>query len=78
MVCINSRLLFKTFHYNISYKIGRGSFDLNAIFNGFLQQISTPLLEMGQHLLNQGFAAALGGLGSLGGSRGFDDIFACE
>jgi hypothetical protein len=68
----------KTFHYNISNKIGRGSFDLNAIFNGFLQQISTPLLEMGQHLLNQDLAAARGGLGSLGGSRGLGDIFACE
>ncbi|CAF0807591.1 unnamed protein product [Adineta ricciae] len=52
---------------------GRASLDLGAIFNDFLQQITTPLLGIGQHLLNQGLGAVLGGIG---GSRGFSDIFA--
>ena len=73
-----SHSLFKTFHHNISYKIGRGLLDLNTIFSGFLQQITTPLAEIGQHLLNQGLAAVIGGLGSLGGSRALGDLFASE
>ncbi|UJR09055.1 hypothetical protein I4U23_013303 [Adineta vaga] len=51
---------------------GRASIDIAGIFNGFLQQISTPLIELGQHFLNQGLAAVLGGIG---GSRAFLDIF---
>ena len=52
---------------------GRGSFDLGALFSEFLQQITTPITQVGQHLLNQGLAAVLGGLG---GSRGaIGDIF---
>ncbi|CAF4285768.1 unnamed protein product, partial [Rotaria sordida] len=32
-------------------------------------------LGLGEHLLNQGLSAVLGGLGSLGGARGFGEIF---
>jgi len=53
---------------------GRAIIDLASIFNGFLQQITTPIAQIGQHLLNQGLASVLGGLGSLGGSRGLNDI----
>merc|ERR1711972_924088 len=52
---------------------GRASINIGEIFNGFLQQITTPLLGIGQNLLNQGLAAVLGGLT---GSRGISDIFA--
>ncbi|CAF1019167.1 unnamed protein product [Adineta ricciae] len=52
---------------------GRASINIGEIFNGFLQQITTPLLGIGQQLLNQGLAAVLGGIA---GSRGFSDIFA--
>eukprot|EP00178_Gracilaria_changii_P005725 TRINITY_DN1957_c0_g1_i1.p1 TRINITY_DN1957_c0_g1~~TRINITY_DN1957_c0_g1_i1.p1 ORF type:complete len:245 (-),score=52.48 TRINITY_DN1957_c0_g1_i1:94-732(-) len=52
---------------------GRASVDFSEIFNGFLEQITTPIVAIGQHFLNQGLAAVLG---SLGGSRGISDIFA--
>ena len=75
-------LVVRTFEYSFSKilfhhlnKIGRASINLGEIFNGFLQQITTPLLGIGQHLLNQGLAAVVGGMA---GSRGFSDIFACK
>jgi len=55
---------------------GRASINLGAIFGEFLQQITHPITQIGQHLINQGLASVLGGLGSLGGSRGISDIFA--
>jgi len=51
---------------------GRASFDFGAIFNGLLEQVTKPLTEMGQHILNQGLAAVLGSFGS----RGIADLFA--
>ena len=57
------------------YIIGRAGINLSEIFSNFLQQITTPILGIGQHLANQGLAAVLGGLG---GSRGLGDIFACK
>jgi len=55
---------------------GRASINLNAIFAEFIQQITHPITQIGQHLVNQGLASVLGGLGSLGGSRALSDIFA--
>jgi len=55
---------------------GRASINLGAIFNEFLQQITHPITQIGQHLINQGLASVIGGLGSLGGSRGISDIIA--
>ncbi|UJR09058.1 hypothetical protein I4U23_013306 [Adineta vaga] len=52
---------------------GRASINFSEIFSGFLQQITTPLTQIGQHFLNQGLAAVLGGIG---GSRIFGDLFA--
>ena len=55
--------------------VGRASVDLGAIFSGFLSEIQGALTGIGQHFLNQGLAAVLGGIA---GSRGISDIFACE
>jgi len=49
---------------------GRAAGDLSAFFGDFLQQVTGTLSQLGQHFVNQGTAAVLGGLGSLGGSRG--------
>jgi len=54
---------------------GRASIDLGAIFKDFVEQLKAPVVGLGQHFLNQGLAAVLGGLGSLGGSRGISDLF---
>ena len=59
-------------------RLGRASVDIGAILSGFLGDIQGALTGLGQHFLNQGLAAVLGGLGSLGGSRAIGDIFACE
>ena len=58
-----------------SLLVGRASVDLGAIFSGFLSEIQGALTGIGQHFLNQGLAAVLGGIA---GSRGISDIFACE
>jgi len=55
---------------------GRASLDLGSVFSGFLSEIQGALTGIGQHFLNQGLAAVLGGLGSLGGSRFIGDLFA--
>jgi hypothetical protein len=47
--------------------------DIGAIFADFWASISGAVTGLGQHALNQGLAAVLGGLG---GSRAFADIFA--
>jgi hypothetical protein len=52
---------------------GNGRVDVVAIFNDFLASISGAVTGLGQHLLNQGLGAVLGGLG---GSRAIGDIFA--
>ena len=57
---------------------GRASIDLGAIFGGFLTEIQSAVTGIGQHLLNQGLAAVLGGLGSLGGSRFIGDLLSCK
>ena len=54
---------------------GRASVDLGAIFGGFFSEIQGALTGIGQHFLNQGLAAVLGGIG---GSRAIGDIFACK
>lgn len=59
----------------ISRLAGRASVDLSAIFGEFLSQMQGAFADIGQHLLNQGLAAVLGGLGSLGGSRFIGDLF---
>merc|ERR1711972_1207644 len=59
----------------LSSVLGGPRIDLSAIFTDFWNGISTQVTELGQHFLNQGLAAVLGGLGSLG-SRGISDIFA--
>jgi hypothetical protein len=51
---------------------GRASLNLGEIFNSFLQEIMTPIKELGGHFLNQGIASVLGGLS---GSRGINDIW---
>ena len=61
--------------YRINCDLGRAAIDLGAIFSGFFQEIQGSLTGIGQHLLNQGLASVLGGLGSLGGSRAIGDIF---
>merc|ERR1711972_395005 len=60
---------------SLSGILGGSRIDLSAIFTDFWNGISTQVTELGQHFLNQGLAAVLGGLGSLG-SRGISDIFA--
>ncbi|CAF4403085.1 unnamed protein product, partial [Rotaria sordida] len=50
--------------------------DIGGIFGEFIQSVQSSVVGLGQHLLNQGLAAVLGGLGSLGGARGIGDIFA--
>jgi len=50
---------------------GRIFGDLQAMFTDFLGQISTPLLAIGQNLLNQGLSAVVG---SLAGSRFLGDF----
>jgi len=55
---------------------GRAFGELAAVFNAFLQQITQPIAQIGQHLLNQGLAATIGTLGGFGGSRAIGDIFA--
>jgi len=55
---------------------GRGINDfLGPIFADFWGSIEHAVTGLGQHFLNQGLSAVLGGLGGLGG-RGFGDIFA--
>jgi len=49
-----------------------GRVDFGAIFSGFLSEIQGAVSGIGQHFLNQGLAAVLGGLGG----RGISDIFA--
>ncbi|CAF4183838.1 unnamed protein product [Rotaria sordida] len=51
---------------------GRAFANLGDIFSDFLQSIQGAATGLGQHLLNQGLSAVLGGLG---GARGFADIF---
>ncbi|CAF0830038.1 unnamed protein product [Rotaria sordida] len=51
---------------------GRVELNLGNIFADFLQSIQGAATGLGQHLLNQGLSAVLGGLG---GARGFGDIF---
>ncbi|CAF3652531.1 unnamed protein product [Rotaria sordida] len=51
---------------------GRAFANLGNIFSDFLQSIQGAATGLGQHLLNQGLSAVLGGLG---GARGFADIF---
>ncbi|CAF1059548.1 unnamed protein product [Rotaria sordida] len=63
------------FTYLQNQIFGRASVDLGAIFSGFLSEISGAVQGLGQHFLNQGLAAVLGGLGSLGG-RSFGEMFA--
>ena len=58
-----------------SILLGRASIDIGAIFSGFLAEIQGAITGIGNHLVNQGLAAVLGGIG---GSRGINDIFACE
>ncbi|CAF1688419.1 unnamed protein product, partial [Adineta ricciae] len=60
---------------SLSGIFGGSRIDLGSIFQDFWSGISTQVTELGQHFLNQGLAAVLGGLGSLG-SRGISDIFA--
>ena len=55
--------------------VGRASIDIGAIFSGFYAEIQGALAGIGQHFLNQGLAAVLGGIG---GSRAIGDVFACE
>ncbi|CAM4965287.1 unnamed protein product [Rotaria socialis] len=55
---------------------GRASIDIAAALNGFLEEVTKPLLGIGQHFLNQRLAAVLGGLGSLGRARAISDLFA--
>ncbi|CAF1274892.1 unnamed protein product [Adineta steineri] len=50
---------------------GRIFGDLQAMFTDFLGQITTPLLAIGQNLLNQGLSAVVG---SLAGSRFLGDF----
>ena len=57
--------------------VGGARINIGGIFNDFWTGISTQVTELGQHFLNQGLAAVLGGLGSLG-SRGISDIFSCK
>ncbi|UJR37160.1 hypothetical protein I4U23_029870 [Adineta vaga] len=59
---------------SLSGILGGARIDLGAIFNDFWAGISTQVTGLGQHFLNQGLAAVLGGLGNLG-SRGIGDIF---
>jgi len=54
---------------------GRAELNLSEIFSGFLQEVQGALTGIGQHFLNQGLAAVLGGLGSLGGSRFIGGLF---
>ena len=49
--------------------------EFGPIFSQFFNQIQGHLVGIGQHLLNQGLASVLGGLGNLAGSRAFTDIF---
>merc|ERR1711972_30591 len=60
---------------SLSGILGGSRIDLASIFGDFWNGISTQVTELGQHFLNQGLAAVLGGLGNLG-SRGISDIFA--
>ncbi|CAF1496951.1 unnamed protein product [Rotaria magnacalcarata] len=55
---------------------GRASFDFAAIFQQLLEEVKPAIMGLGQHILNQGLSAVLGGLSSLGQSRAFSDIFA--
>ncbi|UJR37162.1 hypothetical protein I4U23_029871 [Adineta vaga] len=59
---------------SLSGILGGARINIGGIFNDFWTGISTQVTELGQHFLNQGLAAVLGGLGSLG-SRGIGDIF---
>jgi phage-related protein len=49
---------------------------INGALQDFLAQITGSLQGIGQHLLNQGLASVLGGLGGLGGRALWDDILA--
>jgi hypothetical protein len=64
---------------NLQTLIGGGRAGLgetiSAIFADFWGSIQPAVTGLGQHFLNQGLSAVLGGLGGLGG-RGFGDIFA--
>jgi len=59
---------------NLSSIFGGRKIELGAIFADFWSSISHAVTGMGQHFVNQGLSAVLGGLGSLGG-RGIGDIF---
>jgi len=50
--------------------------NIGQIFNEFVQQIKEPIVQLGQHFVNQGLASVLGALGNLGGARGISDLFA--
>ncbi|CAF1217658.1 unnamed protein product [Rotaria sordida] len=53
---------------------GRLDIDIGEIFQNVLNQVLPAIQGIGQHILNQGLGAVLGGLGSLGG-RGFEDLW---
>jgi hypothetical protein len=53
---------------------GRAELNLGAHFTNFWQSIEQSILGLGQHFLNQGLSAVLGGLGGLGGRGIFDGI----
>jgi hypothetical protein len=55
---------------------GTARVDIGQIFADFWSQIEASVTGLGQHFLNQGLAAVLGGLGSLGGARAIGDLFA--
>jgi len=75
---INSLLsgLLGGLHGLISSIGGRAEPNIFDHFKDFLASIQGQVVGIGQHLLNQGLASVLGGLGSLGGSRAIGDIFA--
>jgi len=52
---------------------GRAELNLGEMFSQLLQQLQAQVTQVGQHLLNQGLSAVLGGLG---GSRIIKDLFA--
>jgi len=52
---------------------GRAALDVKSIFSEWLASLTGQVTAIGQHLLNQGLGAVLG---SLGGSRGLNDLWA--
>jgi len=54
---------------------GRGISDISEFFRNFIDSISGHVTEMGKHVMNQGLASVIGGLGSFGGSRSIGEIW---